>query len=160
MGLKTQGNSSSEALSCTSCLGVSEGWQERFKKLITYKLHFCLCSGKMFLSTSRINFKTQALNFHTLHGVLKQEYWSGLPFLYPVDHVLSELSTITSTFLGGLHGMAHSFIELHKAVIHVIILVIFLWLRLSTEELMLANCDVGEDSWESLGLQGDETSPS
>ena len=27
-----------------------------------------------------------------------------------------------------LHGMAHSFIELHKAVIHVIILVSFLWL--------------------------------
>ena len=26
------------------------------------------------------------------------------------------------------------------------------------EELMLLNCDVGEDSWESLGLQGDPTS--
>ena len=25
---------------------------------------------------------------------------------------------------------------------------------------MLVNCDVGEDSWESLGLQGDPTSPS
>ena len=32
--------------------------------------------------------------------------------------------------------------------------------RLSTEELMLANCDVAEDSWESLGQQGDQTSPS
>ena len=32
-------------------------------------------------------------------------------------------------------------------------------LKLSTEELMLLNCDVGEDSWESLGLQGDPTSP-
>ena len=30
----------------------------------------------------------------------------------------------------------------------------------SPEELMLLNCDVGEDSWESLGLQGDPTSPS
>ena len=27
-------------------------------------------------------------------------------------------------------------------------------------ELMLLNCGVGEDSWESLGLQGDPTSPS
>ena len=34
-----------------------------------------------------------------------------------------------------------------------------LWRRLSTEELMLLNCSVGEDSWESLGLQGDPTSP-
>ena len=31
---------------------------------------------------------------------------------------------------------------------------------LSAEELMLLNCGVGEDSWESLGLQGDLTSPS
>ena len=35
-----------------------------------------------------------------------------------------------------------------------------LWRRLSTEELMLLNCGVGEDSWESLGLQGDQTSQS
>ena len=32
--------------------------------------------------------------------------------------------------------------------------------KLSTKELMLLNCGVGEDSWESLGLQGDPTSPS
>ena len=31
-----------------------------------------------------------------------------------------------------------------------------LWRKLSTEELMLLNCGVGEDSWESLGLQGDQ----
>ena len=35
-----------------------------------------------------------------------------------------------------------------------------LWRRLSTEELMLLNCVVGEDSWASLGLQEDPTSPS
>ena len=32
--------------------------------------------------------------------------------------------------------------------------------KLSAEELMLFNCGIGEDSWESLGLQGDPTSPS
>ena len=32
--------------------------------------------------------------------------------------------------------------------------------KLSTKELMLLNCGVGEDFWESLGLQGDSTSPS
>ena len=31
--------------------------------------------------------------------------------------------------------------------------------NLSAEELMLLNCGVGEDSWESLGLQGDATIP-
>ena len=35
-----------------------------------------------------------------------------------------------------------------------------LWRKLSTKKLMLLNCGVGEDSWESLGLQGDPTSPS
>ena len=30
--------------------------------------------------------------------------------------------------------------------------------KLSAEELMRLNCGVGEDSWESLGLQGDPTS--
>ena len=31
--------------------------------------------------------------------------------------------------------------------------------ELSAEELMLLNCSAGEDSWESLGQQGDPTSP-
>ena len=35
-----------------------------------------------------------------------------------------------------------------------------LWRKLSAEELMLLNCGVGEDSWESLELQGDPTSHS
>ena len=35
-----------------------------------------------------------------------------------------------------------------------------LWRRLSAEESMPLNCGVGEDSWESLGLQGDPTSQS
>ena len=35
-----------------------------------------------------------------------------------------------------------------------------LWRKLSAEEFMLLNCGVGEDSWESLGLQGDQTSQS
>ena len=34
-----------------------------------------------------------------------------------------------------------------------------LWRKLDLKELMLLNCGVGEDSWESLGLQGDPTSP-
>ena len=40
-----------------------------------------------------------------------------------------------------------------------LIWLIGLWRKLSSEELMLLNCGVGEDSWESLGLQGDPTSP-
>ena len=48
-------------------------------------------------------------------GFLRQAYWSGLPFPYPVGNVLSELSTMTHQSWVTLNGMAHSFIELDKA---------------------------------------------
>ena len=64
-------------------------------------------------------------------GFSRQEYWSGLSFPSPVDHVLSELSTMTHPFWVALHSMGHSFIELDKAVVRVIRLVIFLWLWFS-----------------------------
>ena len=46
-------------------------------------------------------------------GFLWQEYWSGLPFPLAVGHVLSELSMTRLSWVA-LHGMTHSFIELHK----------------------------------------------
>ena len=64
-------------------------------------------------------------------GFSREKYWSGLPFPSPVDHVLSELSTMTCPSWVALHGMAHSFNELDKAVVHVIRLVSFLLLWLS-----------------------------
>ena len=64
-------------------------------------------------------------------GFSKQEYWSSLPFPSPVDHILSELCTMTRLSWVVLYGMAHSFIELDKAVVHVIWLVSFLWLWFS-----------------------------
>ena len=65
--------------------------------------------------------------FIVFMGFSRQEYWSGLPFPSPVGHILSELSTVIHLSLVGLHSVAHSFIELDKTVIHVIILVGFLW---------------------------------
>ena len=56
----------------------------------------------------------------------RQEYLSGLPFPSPVDHVLSELSALPCPPWVALHGMAHSFIELDKAVVHVISFLSFL----------------------------------
>ena len=52
-------------------------------------------------------------------GFSRQEYWSGLPFPSPVDHVSSELSTMSCLSWVVLHSIAHSFIELDKAVVHV-----------------------------------------
>ena len=61
-------------------------------------------------------------------GFPRQEYWGGLPLPSPVDHILSELATMTHL----------SWVALHT------------WLivsqKLSAKELMLLNCGVGEDS--------------
>ena len=61
-----------------------------------------------------------------LMGFSRQEYQSGLPLPSPVNHVLSKLSTITHVPWVALHSLAHSFIELDKAVVHVISLISFL----------------------------------
>ena len=64
-------------------------------------------------------------------GFSRKEYWSGLPFPPPGDHILSEFSTMTRPSWVALYSMADSFIELDKAVVHVIRLVSFLWLWFS-----------------------------
>ena len=48
-----------------------------------------------------------------LMGLSQQEYWSGLPFPLPLDHVLSELSTMTHLSWVVLYVVTLSFIELH-----------------------------------------------
>ena len=57
-------------------------------------------------------------------GFYRQEYWSGLPFPPPVDHVLSEHFTMSCPSWVALHSMTPRFTELcnalchHKAVIY------------------------------------------
>ena len=69
-------------------------------------------------------FSTWSRYFHGLlilfMGFSRQEYWSSLSFPSPVDHILSELSTMTHPSWVALHSLAHSFSELDKAVVHVI----------------------------------------
>ena len=48
----------------------------------------------------------------------RQECCSGLPFSSSEDYILSELSTMTCLSWVALHSMAHSFIELHKPLLH------------------------------------------
>ena len=64
--------------------------------------------------------------FHTVHGVLKARIlkWFAIPSA--VDHILSDLSTMTCLSRVALYGMAHSFIELDKALVHLIRVVNFL----------------------------------
>ena len=121
---------------------------------VTYTTGWCFCFGsislsflELFLHWSPVAYCAPTylgsssfsvlsfLPFHTVHGFSRQEYWRGLPFPSPVDHILSELSTMTHLSWVALHGMAHSFTELEKAVVHVIRLVCFLWLVFSMSTL-------------------------
>ena len=71
------------------------------------------------------------LLFHTVHGVLKARILKLFAIPFSSGPHLSELSTVTHPSWVALHGMAHSFIGLNKAVVHVISLVSFLWLCFS-----------------------------
>ena len=58
--------------------------------------------------------------FILLMGFSRQECWCGLPFPFPVDHILSEFSTWQNdlSVLCGPTCMAHSFTESDKTVIY------------------------------------------
>ena len=58
------------------------------------------------------------LAYNSSMGFCRQEYWTGLPFLSPWDHILLELLTMTHQSWLVLHSMSHIFIELHKPLCH------------------------------------------
>ena len=113
---------------------------------VTFTTGCCFCLGsissfflELFIPWSPVAYWTctnlgsssfSVLSF-CLFILLRQEYWSGLPFPSPVHHILSELSTMTHLSWVALHSMAYIFIELDKAVFHVTRLVSFLWLWFS-----------------------------
>ena len=73
------------------------------------------------------SFSVLSFSLFTLFmGLSRQEYWSDFPFPSPVDHIVSDLSTMPAR-----HGWPYllwlSFIELDKAVVCVIKLTSFLW---------------------------------
>ena len=60
----------------------------------------------------------------------RQKYGSGLPFPSPVDHILSELCTMTHPSWAALHSMTHGFNAWDKAMVLVISWISFpcLWI--------------------------------
>ena len=104
--------------------------------LLLHHIHsgYCFCFGsvssvfmELFLHWSPVAYWTptdlgsssfSVLSFYLFilfMGFSRQEYWSGLPFPSPVDHVLSELFTMTRLSWVALHSTAHSFIKLFQA---------------------------------------------
>ena len=69
--------------------------------------------------------------FHTIHGVLKVRMLKWLVTPFSSGPCFFRILHHDPTSWVALHGMAHSFIELDKNVVHVIRLVSFLWLWFS-----------------------------
>ena len=111
---------------------------------VTSTTGHCFCFGsissfflELFLQSAPIAYWTTtylgSLSFSVISFCLfilfmrfsRQEYWSGLPFPSPVDHILFELSTMICPSWVALQSMAHSFIELDKALVHVISFISF-----------------------------------
>ena len=66
------------------------------------------------------------LSFHTVHGVLKARILKSFAIPFSSGpHLVRTLHHDPLVFVA-LHGMAHSFTELDKAVVHVISLISFL----------------------------------
>ena len=76
----------------------------------------------------------------------------GRKFMTNLDSILKSTDITLSTK-----------VHLVKAMVFPVVMYgckVGLWRKLSAEELILLNCGFGEDSCESLGLQGDPTCPS
>ena len=76
------------------------------------------CADHTFLWNLGMTFTLLSCPFILFMGFSKQAYRSSLQFPPPVDHVLSEVSTMTLPSCVALHGTAHSFIESHKTLQH------------------------------------------
>ena len=84
-------------------------------------------------------------------GFSKQEYWSGLSFPSPVDHTLSDLSTMTHPSRWP-HMAWLSFIELDKAVVYVIRLAGCLWFWFQSVCPLMPSLSAYRLTWVSLTL--------
>ena len=93
---------------------VGKGMMQNYSRLLSLALRTVKPYISVVKITQFILLLCQPVSIEFM-GFSRQEYWSGLSFPSPVDHVLSELFTMTHRSWVALHCMAHSFIEFDKA---------------------------------------------
>ena len=137
---------------------------------VTSTTGYCFCFGaipsfflELFLHSSPVAYwaptdlgsfsfsKLSFCLFILFMGFSRQEYCSGLPFLSPVDHILSDLSTMTRPSWVAPHGMA-SFHWVRQGCGPVIRLASFLWLWFQSVCPLMPSCYTYRLTWVSLTL--------
>ena len=92
-----------------------------FGSILSFSLELFLCwsPGVYWAPTDLGSSSSSILSFSLFilfMGFSRQEYWSGFPFPSPVDHILSDLSTVTRLSWVAPHAWL-SFTELDTAVV-------------------------------------------
>ena len=111
------------------------------------------------------------LFFSTLSSLVKKKISDSdkLPFLKELFQYKNVIKTPLPLTKFRIHKNTHFLVLTSYALLILLKYLTFknnslhfmvIYRKLSSKELMLLNCGVGEDSWESLGQQGDPTSPS
>ena len=114
--------------------------------------HRCLARGKVETGTDFISLGSKITLDGDCSHEIKRRLLLGRKALTDLDSILKSRDIILLTK-----------VRLVKAVVFLIVMYgCESWTIKKTEceRMMLSNCGAGEDSWESLGLQGDQTSQS
>ena len=90
-------------------------------------------------------------------GFSRQEYWSGVPSPSPTTTLDSTLKSRHYFASKGPYSQSYGF---SSSLVQMWELVHNAHIGWALKKLMLSNCDVGEDSWEFLELQGDQDTQS
>ena len=112
-------------------------------------LHLTFLLQSEFLRQTPTNFPSSFLNSHSFSGIHPNERFSFCHWICYLYCQWCQAWIVTISIESRLWFFPCLCMDVR----------IGLWRKLSVEELMLLNGDVGEDSCESLGLQGDPTSP-
>ena len=117
---------------------------------VSFKAVYFHCLWKSVLSTDFIFLVSKITADGNCNHDMKRYLFPGRKVMTNLERVLKSRDLFADK---GLYSQSYGFSSSH----------VWMWIellrKLSTEELMLLNCGVGEDSWEFLVLQGDPTSP-
>ena len=103
------------------------------------------------LESSSFSFLSFCL-FIPFMRISRQEYWSGLPFPSPVDHILSNFSTITCPTWEGPQGLVKFHWVRQVCGSSVIRLTRFLWLWSQCVFPLMTSCNTYRLTWVFLTL--------
>ena len=126
-------------------------WSEHVEHFTLFDVMGICCHWSNFLSLQPTA-HAPLLKVRGYNKDSRQEYWSGLPLPSPVDHILSDLSTMTLPSWVAPHSMAQFHWVRQGCGPSVIRLTSFLWLWFQCACPLMPSCNTYRLTWVSLNL--------